>query len=867
MGSSFDAFTDQAKKILITSQEEMKKLGADCIQTEHLLLAILAHEKTPAAKWLHQQGINYENVSLMAKNALPKEPQTEGSLLSESSQNVITKAAQLATDLERPLVNTEHLLWALVQEPSCGAGHLLEGLLVSRETLQSQLHESLSQGIKKPSTPANVTVAVSDRGTLQQIGQLFQGLQEAVSHLQDQQGQDQDIDIDEGKSQRRKKLALDYFCTDFTELAEAGKLEKVIGRGDEIQRVVQILARKTKNNPVLVGDPGVGKTAIVEGLAQQIASGKVPDALLDKRVLSLSMANLVAGTKYRGEFEERLKRIIEEAALTENEVILFMDELHTIIGAGSAEGTLDAANILKPALSRGQIQVIGATTHDEYKKYIEKDGALARRFQSVSVPEPSLSEAEEILMGLIPHYEDFHQVRIEASAVQAAVRLSDRYVPQRFLPDKALDLLDEACALGALRQPQKHRHSIKDLRGKIARLQKQKEAAVVAQNYAKANKLHEQEKGLEADLNKIKRQKVPLARRPMIQEEAIAQVLQKSTGIPVEKLQAEQFQSLQSLGTHLYQQIRGQDPAIASVVKAIQQARLGLHDERRPLGAFLFLGPSGVGKTELVRQLAKGVFHDEKALIKIDMSEFSSGHTASRLIGATAGYVGHEDGGELTEKVRQRPHSVVLFDEIEKSHAEVRNLLLQIMEDGELTDGKSQRVSFRNTIIVLTSNIGSQRFQQEANRIGFTDTRQQIAEHQAAFEQIETEVQKDLKKQFSAEFLNRLDRTVVFHPLNRAVITEIVSLQLKEIEQRFFTQQKLTIKISPTTLKNLSQAAYDPPSGARQVRRVLQEKVNEPLVEALVSGKIKPGQTVQLRLNAPNQATTVQLLNRSSKNS
>ena len=639
------------------------------------------------------------------------------------------------------------------------------------------------------------------------------------------------------KMSRKKRLALDYFCDDFTEMAAEGKIETIIGRDKEIERMITILSRKTKNNPVLLGDPGVGKTAIVEGLALRIIEGKVPDSLIDKRVMSLSMANLVAGTKYRGEFEERLKRIIEEATAADNEVILFIDELHTIIGAGGAEGSLDAANILKPALSRGAIQVIGATTIDEYRKHVEKDSALARRFQAINVDEPSTEQAIEILRGIKKHYEKYHLVEITDEAIVSAVKLSVRYINDRFLPDKAFDLLDEACAKKSLTN-RLNGKEIREKRKLLSSLQKKKEEAVIAQNYEKANKYHLEEQRLEKEIYDLKHEKVAGLKPRKITSVDIAQVLEMTTDIPVTKLLDSDLKNLQNLEKTLQQKIVGQDEAIEVIAKSVRRARLQLQDPNRPLGAFLFLGPTGVGKTELVKNLAKEIYNDEKSLIKIDMSEFSEAHTGSRLVGATAGYIGHDEGGELTEKIRRKPYSIVLFDEIEKAHKNVHNMLLQIFEDGQLTDGKGRTVSFKNAVIIMTSNIGADRFQQNANTIGFGATKKDLAESEEEFEHITEDVKKDLKKSFTPEFLNRLDSIVIFKPLNRDSIKKIVKLQIAKLQERL-KEKNITLKISGSDINSLAKSAYNPEFGAREVRRVIADRIESPLADAMIAGKIR----------------------------
>ncbi len=864
MNSQFDSFTHFAKNTIVYAQEEMQKLGETQIQSQHLLLGILRQPKSLAGTILKNFGVTYENAYRIVEDfrtstSLKTEVKSDNSdnILSAFAQKTIEKSAQLALDLGHSMVDSEHLLLALLQQKNTGAIHILEALMVRPEHVITYLNDlfqknttgTLGQGA--PLTPPPpIGPQVEDflnglQGVL--VGVFGADRSGAGGQIPHSRSRNEDIPPAEQRpprGSRKKKLALDYFCTDLTDMARTGKIEKIIGRKTEIDRSIQILCRKTKNNPVLLGEPGVGKTAIAEGLAQRIVDGRVPDALLDKRVMALSMSDLVAGTKYRGEFEERIKKIIDEVADAENELILFIDELHTIIGAGGAEGSLDAANILKPALSRGKIQVIGATTFDEYQKYIEKDAALARRFQSVDVPEPTIEEAIAILQGVKPHYETYHSVRISADSIEMAVKLSSRYVTDRFLPDKAFDILDEACASKALMN-RKNGKEIRDMRNQISKVAQQKEAAVIAQNYQKANDLHAKELALEDKILKLKQVKVNPKNLPTIDTVSIANVLQQMTGIPSTTLLNAEMKNLEKLEKVLEAKVIGQEEAIEKVARAVRRARVGLQDPKRPLGAFMFLGPTGVGKTELVKQLAQEVYHDEKALIKMDMSEFSSGHTASRLVGATAGYIGHENGGELTEKIRKKPYSIVLFDEIEKAHKDVHNMLLQILEDGELTDGKGRKINFKNTIIILTSNIGAKRFQQEANRIGFADGVKDLAEHKHDFELAKKEAKKDMKKHFSPEFINRLDDIIVFQPLNKSVIKQIVKLQLSEFKKRL-KEKEITLKIGGSTINALSKAAYKPEMGAREIRRVLADRLEHPLVESIVRGKINNGQTLKV---------------------
>jgi len=859
--SHFDSFTHFAKNTLILAQEEMRRLGENQVQTQHLLLGILRQPKAIGGSILRNFGVTYENAFRIAEDlknvSTPHPNDSDGNIFSAFSQKVIEFSAQTALDFGHSMVDSEHILYALLRQKDCGAVQILETLMIK----PAQIIEDLENLFRK--TQNDVSGQNTPSTQMPQIEQFLNGLhgilvgmsvnpQDAESGAGGQFGAtDMDETMPNNSSQRgsrKKKLALDYFCTDFTELASNGKLEKIIGRDKEILRVIQILSRKTKNNPVLLGDPGVGKTAIAEGLAQKIIDGEVPDSIIDKRVLSLSMSNLVAGTKYRGEFEERLKRILDEASAAENEVILFIDELHTIIGAGSAEGSLDAANILKPALSRGTIQMIGATTMEEYRKYVEKDAALARRFQSIDIPEPTIPEAIQILQGLSNRYEKYHVVDIEDGAIESAVKLSARYINDRFLPDKALDLLDEACASKSVADRENGKE-IQDLRKKLSRIQKQKEEAVIAQNYEKANLLHQEEQKLQLAIQTLKSKKIAGKIPQKITAYDIAKMLEQMTNIPVSALLDSEVKHLQNLEKIMEKKIIGQRKGVFEISKAIRRSRVGIQNPNRPLGVFMFLGPTGVGKTELVKQLAKEVYHDEKALIKMDMSEFSSGHTGARLIGSPAGYIGHEDGGELTEKVRRKPYSIVLFDEIEKAHKEIHNMLLQIFEDGHLTDGKGRRISFRNTIIVMTSNIGATRFQKTANAIGFSDNEQDIAEHEHEFDLASGDVHKDLKQEFSPEFINRLDSIIIFHPLTRESIKKICQLQIEEFQKRL-NDKKITLKIGGSVLNSLAKDSYHPESGARQVRRVLADKLENPLAEALLDKKIKEGSVLKVSYNA-----------------
>ena len=834
MDNKFNAFTNETKSSLVSAQEAMEKLNEKQIQTQHLLLGIIKQEESSKVKILRDLGIGYKNSFEIAKG-LSDTYQDDlahdnKNLLSVFSQKAIEVAAKVSIDFNDKMINNHHLLYALILQKNSGALHVLESLGVTINSLKEKIVSEINNTEKSKD---NVEME-------HDLDSLFNGLQKVLVHIGKGKAKNEGNKNTKQENSDQKKMALNYFCIDLTEKAETGKVDKIIGRDLEVERMVQILSRKTKNNPVLVGSPGVGKTAIAEGLAQRIVEEKVPDCLLDKSVLSLSVSDLVAGTKYRGEFEERLKRILDEASDAKNEVILFIDELHTIIGAGSAEGSLDAANIIKPALSRGEVQVIGATTTDEYKKYIEKDAALVRRFQKIQVEEPSEEEAIEILQGVAPHYEDFHQVNISQEAIKSAVQLSARYINNRFLPDKAFDLIDEACATKSIGNKNNDlKKKIKALKIKLKNIRRQKESSVIAQKYDKADKFHNQEQIILNEISAIKKSKgVKKSERKTIKTDSIAKVVEQITGIPMAKLVKEDLKSLKNLEKVLQKEIIGQDQAISSISKVIRRARLKINNPDRPLGVFLFLGPTGVGKTELVKRMSSEIYNNKKSLIKIDMSEFNAGHTSSRLVGATAGYVGHEDGGELTEKVYQKPYSIVLFDEFEKAHKDVQNLLLQVLEDGELTDGKGKKVSFRNTIIVLTSNIGAKKFQQEANNIGFTSTKNEISHSKERFKKIEKEVHKEVQKTFSPEFINRLDNIVVFNPLAAKEIKEVFKLQINQLKERLHSQN-IFIEVDKNVVSALSKKSYDPKFGARVIRRVITEEIEDILTDKLIDSAKK----------------------------
>jgi len=636
---------------------------------------------------------------------------------------------------------------------------------------------------------------------------------------------------------------LDQFGRDLTVMAREGKIDPVIGRDKEIERIIQILSRRTKNNPCLIGEPGVGKTAICEGLAQKIIEGNVPEILKDKRVVALDLSSMVAGAKYRGEFEERLKKSIEEIRQAGN-VILFIDELHTIVGAGAAEGAIDASNILKPLLARGEIQVIGATTHDEYRKYIEKDAALERRFQPIQIGEPSQEEAIEILKGIRDRYEAHHNVKITDKAIEAAVRLSTRYITDRFLPDKAIDLIDEAASKVRLKSfitPP----DLRELEEKIEQLHKMKEDAIINQEFEKAASLRDQENALKEQMNSLKekwRMKNQTETQSVTEEE-IAEIVSTWTGIPVSRLAQEETEKLKNLENILHRRVIGQEEAVKAVAKAIRRGRVGLKDPKRPVGSFIFLGPTGVGKTELSKALAEALFGDESHMIRLDMSEYMEKHTVSRLVGSPPGYIGYDEGGQLTEKVRRKPYAVVLFDEIEKAHPDVFNILLQILEDGRLTDASGRLVDFRNTVIIMTSNIGARDIV-EPKRLGFSAALENEAKD---YEEMKKNVMNELKKAFRPEFLNRVDELIVFHPLTRENINDIAALMLNEVAKRL-KNVNITLKVDDNVKEFLAEKGYDKVYGARPLRRTIQNLVEDRIAEEMLDGKISEGDTIRIVL-------------------
>jgi ATP-dependent Clp protease ATP-binding subunit ClpC len=803
MASRFDKFSERARRVLTLAQEEAKRLNHNYIGTEHVLLGLLREEEGVAAKILVNMGASLSKMRSAVEYIIgPGEKPTTGTTgLTSRAKRVIELAIDEARQLSHNYIGTEHLLLGLLREGEGVAAGVLDSLNINLERTRAEITRFLSQNASKS---GRLTRATSRTPTLDQVG------------------------------------------VDLTAAARAGKLDPVIGRSKEIERVIQILSRRTKNNPALIGEPGVGKTAIVEGLAHRVVEGDVPETLEGKRLVALDMAAVVAGTKYRGEFEERLKKVIEEIKSAGN-CVIFIDEFHTMVGAGAAEGAVDAANILKPSLARGELQCIGATTLDDYRKYVERDAALERRFQPVLVEEPSVEEALEILRGIKERYEEHHRLTISDEALSSATTFASRYIPDRFLPDKAIDLIDEASSRVRIKYRTKPA-ALKKLKQDGEGYRRDKEAALATQQYDEAAELRQQELQVEEKIKKLEEewQAEQELEKPVVGNEDIAEVVSMWTGIPVVQIASDETSRLLNMEEELHKRIIGQDEAIDTIARAVRRARAGLKDPRHPIGNFVFLGPTGVGKTELARALAEFMFGNEEVLIRLDMSEFMEKFAVSRLVGAPPGYVGFDEGGQLTEAVRRKSYCLILLDEIEKAHPDVFNILLQIFDDGHLTDAKGRRVDFRNSIIIMTSNIGAELIR-KGTSIGFTSRSDESRTQQQSYEWMKEKLLGELKKSFRPEFLNRIDAVTVFHPLTREQIREIVDLMLVSVDRQL-KEKGITLEVTEAAKEFLGKKGYDEIFGARPLRRVIQDLVEDKLSEDLLRSKFQSGDTVIIDL-------------------
>ena len=792
-------FTPRAQQVLALARKEADRFNHNYVGTEHLLLGLIKLGQGVAVNVLQKMGLDLETVRMEVEKHVGSHPETKmvGNIpYTPRVKKVLALAGKEAKALNHSYVGTEHILLGLLREGEGVAARVLKSLEVDIERTRNEILKELDPNFTPPESEAESP----------------------------QEGNKKDV----------KTPALRAFGRDLTELAKKGELDPVIGRKNEIERVIQILCRRTKNNPVLLGEAGVGKTAIVEGLAQEIGTGNVPELLRDKRVITLDLALMVAGTKYRGQFEERIKAVMDEIRRSKN-VILFIDELHTIVGAGSAEGAMDASNIIKPALSRGELQCVGATTLNEYRKYIEKDAALERRFQTVKVEAPSVEEAVQILRGLRPKYEAHHKARLTDEALDAAVRLSDRYLTGRFLPDKAIDVMDEAGArarINAMTRPP----DVKEIEKEIETIRAEKEAAIKAQDFEKAAALRDSEKQTKDKLERILTEwrEQREEREVVVTADDIMHIVSKWTGVPLNRMEQKEAQKLLKMEEELKTRVIGQDEAVIAISKALRRSRADLKDPRRPIGSFIFLGPTGVGKTFLARQLAEFMFGDADALIQIDMSEYMEKFTASRLIGSPPGYVGYEEGGQLSEAVRRRPYAVVLFDEVEKAHPDVMHLLLQILEEGKITDSLGRKIDFRNTIIIMTSNVGAELIKRQTS-LGFGA----VSGHES-YEQMRDKILEESKRTFKPEFLNRLDDMIVFHTLGRPDLANIVNLEVAKVVDRIGTKA-IKVLLDPSAVEFLIDKGYDPTYGARPMRRAVEKFLEDPLAEELLRGNIKAG--------------------------
>jgi ATP-dependent Clp protease ATP-binding subunit ClpC len=802
-----ERFTQRARRVLSLAHQEAERMRHNHIGTEHLLLGLIREEGGVAGRVLRELGLEVERVQEIVERLTGTGQNRGGKLdLAPGTEQVLGYAVDEARRLGHHYIGTEHLLLGLVRFGEGVALDVLRKLGVTPEQIRRQTRRVL---------------------------------QESTSTTRQTQAEQKTARPEQA---RPKTPMVDQLAVDLTSMAEEGKLDPVIGRQMEIERVIQILARRNKNNPALIGEPGVGKTAIVEGLAQRIIEGDVPAPLLNKRLLQLDVGSLVAGTMYRGQFEERLKRVIDE--LKASGAVLFIDEVHMLVGAGAAGSSVDAANILKPALSRGELQVIGATTMDEYRKHIESDAALERRFQPVTVEEPSVEEALEILRGIRHAYEEHHKLSISDEALEAAVRLGARYVTERFLPDKAIDLIDESSSRVRMYKSPAAKTS-KDLMSQLREIRHNHAMAVEDGRYEDAQEILERQENLERQLERL-RTGWDRSTSPTVTADDIAEIVAMWTGVPVMQLAQEESQRLLNMEDELRSYIVGQEEAIKSIARAVRRSRAGLKDPRRPIGSFMFLGPTGVGKTELTKALARFLFGSEDALVQLDMSEFMERHTVSRLVGAPPGYVGYEDAGQLTEALRRRPYSIVVFDEIEKAHPEAHNMLLQIMEEGHLSDARGRKVDFRNAIIVMTSNVGADMIKRQ-DGLGFALKRDEETEEKLAYEEMRKRLMESLKRVFRPEFINRLDSVMVFHALSKESLREIVSLELKKVAERL-EDSEIILKATPEAVEKLASDGYDPDMGARPLKRVIQQKIEDPLSDALLSGKFDDGDTIMVDL-------------------
>ena len=799
-------FTDDAQRVLSFAQEAALELGHDYVGTEHVLIGLTKVKNGVAAKALEELGIVTEDIFEAVEDQVGRGNKKATSIyMTPRVKHVLELAVQVANRMNHNYVGTEHILLGLLSDGGGVAVGILRAMNIRTDDIVEAIRHILGS-----STNGNHS---------------------------GQEGANNNGDLGE----------LTDFATDLNESAKQGKIDPVIGRDTEIQRVIQILSRRTKNNPVLIGEPGVGKTAIAEGLAQRIVNGNVPEILRNKRIISLSISSMLAGAKYRGEFEERLKKAIDEVQ-QHKDMIIFIDEIHTLVGAGATEGAMDAANILKPALARGEFQVIGATTLDEYKKHIEKDAALERRFQPVQVGEPNEEDALEILRGLRDRYEAFHKAKITDEALKAAVTLSSRYITDRFLPDKAIDVVDEAASKVRMKvfsaAP-----DVKALEDRLNTVKKEKEAAVTSQDFEKAAKLRDEEQALVKEIDDKKTvAKEESDQKLIVTEEDIASVVAQWTGIPVTKIAEEESETLLHLEDELHKRVIGQDDAVTAVAKAVRRARAGLKDPKRPIGSFLFLGPTGVGKTELARALASSLFGDESAMIRLDMSEYMEKHTVSRLVGAPPGYVGYEEGGQLTDAVRRKPYSVILLDEVEKAHADFFNILLQVLDDGRLTDSQGRTVDFRNTVIIMTSNLGAKALHKNSTELGFLAPKKAESHSNDSkridFKEAKKSVLDAVKSHFRPEFLNRIDEMIVFHPLTEEDLTKIVTILMSDVIKRL-GERDLHLEITPEAMKLLVKEGSDFTMGARPLKRAIQRLIEDPVSDLILKGEAIAGKTIK----------------------